>query len=342
MYIIMILINIFYLLLIKKFEKLNNTTIGKLRKLEIEIVCYITLIMSWGSIISLMDQKLYGNLIAFMINMIICSILYFLDNKMILIPYCFSVLIILIGLPFFQSSKDILIGHYVNLCVFIFISWLASRIIYLGYCNDFNSKVLLKKSNVLLEKEIEENKRINIKLTNANLQLKEAALIDELTGIPNRRSLRNYIDTALKKYVKEDSSVSILMIDIDFFKQFNDNYGHEKGDKVLVEVANQINSTIRNHMEFFGRWGGEEFIYVAFNADEENISELANTIKQKVYELKIPHEFSEINYISVSIGTCTIKITDQEDISKVIELADRALYLAKNSGRNCVKNMNDD
>ena len=125
----------------------------------------------------------------------------------------------------------------------------------MGYCNDYNSKVLLKRANILLEEEIEENKRINIKLMKANLQLKEAALVDELTGIPNRRSFRNYIDTEFDKHVSKDSALSILMIDIDFFKQYNDNYGHEKGDRVLIEVANQINSVIRNPMEFFWAMG---------------------------------------------------------------------------------------
>lgn len=341
MYFIMILINISFLLLLKKVEHIKDITFGQIRKLEIGIVSYITLIMSWGSMISLMDQKLYGHVVVFMMNMIICSVVFFLDKKMILVPYFFSVLIISLGLPFFQSSNDILIGHYVNLCTFIIISWLASRIIYHGYCNDYNSKVLLKKSKILLEKEIEENKRINVKLALANLQLKEVALIDELTGIPNRRSFRNYIDNALENFMKENSVIAILMIDIDFFKQFNDNYGHEKGDTALIKVANEINSIIRSSVEFFGRWGGEEFIYSVFNTTEDDVVQLAETIKQKVYGLKIPHEFSENNnYISVSIGTCTIKITGQEDVSKGIQYADKALYLAKKSGRNCVKYMN--
>ena len=337
MYTIMIFFNILYLLLTRKFEKINDATFDQLKKYKTGMVLYITLIMSWGSAVTLMDQKLYGNLIVFMINMIICSVIYFLDNRSILIPYFFSTLVLIIGLPLFQSSKDILIGHYVNLIVFISISWIASRIIYTGYCNDFNSKVLLEKANILLEKEIKENKRINMKLTKANLQLKEAALIDELTGIQNRRSFRNYIDTAFENYVKNDSDISVLMIDIDFFKQFNDNYGHEKGDKVLIEVANQINSVISNPMEFFGRWGGEEFIYVAFNAKKDDVGRLAENIMKRVYDLGIPHEFSEKQYLSVSIGTCTIRITGREDVSKAIELADRALYTAKNSGRNCVK-----
>lgn len=343
MYSIMICINTFYLLFIRKFEKLNNISTGQLNNAEILIVVYITLIMSWGSVVSLMDQKLYGQLIAFMVIMIASSVLYILDNKKILIPYFFSVLIILIFLPSFQSSKDILIGHYVNLCTFIIISWIASRIFFLNYVNDFNNKILLQRSKAMLEKEIEENKDINNKLALANFQLKNLALIDELTGIPNRRGFRNYIDIAFDSYVNEDSLLSVIIIDIDFFKNFNDNYGHEEGDKALIEVAKQINSVVKNAMEFFCRWGGEEFIYSVFNLAKEDVIILAETIRLKVCELKIPNECSKVSdYISVSIGTCTIKITGKDDVSKVINLADKALYLAKNSGRNCVKNFNVD
>lgn len=342
MYSIMICINIFYLLLIKKFEKLNNISFKQLKIMESVVVIYITLIMSWGSIVTIMDQKLYGQLMVFMVIMITSSVLYFMDNKKILIPYFFSVLIIIIFLPFFQKSKDILIGHYINLCTFVIISWIASRIIYLSYVNDFNNRVLLQRSKTMLEKEIEDNKDINHRLAIANLQLKKLALIDELTGIPNRRGFRNYIDMEFESNNEKDSILSIIMIDIDFFKQFNDNYGHEEGDKVLISVAKQIDSIIKNDAEFFCRWGGEEFIYSVFNL-EEDVGKLAETIRQTVCDLKIPNGFSKASdNITVSIGTCTIKIIGKDDVSKVINLADKALYLAKNNGRNCVKNICDD
>jgi len=285
-----------------------------------------------------LDQKLYGQLMAFMVNMISSSVLYFLDNKKIVIPYVCSVLIIFTGLPFFQSSSDILIGHYVNLSVFIFISWLASRIIFLSYYRDYKSKRMLQKTNILLEREIEQNSVINMKLAAANFQLNELALIDELTGIPNRRSFRNHIDIGFERYVKENSILSIIMVDVDYFKQFNDNYGHNEGDRVLIAIANQINSVVRHNMDFVARWGGEEFIYAAFNTNAAEIEIIAETIRRKVWDLKIPHAFSENwDYISVSIGTCTLEVTGKVDVSKGIGRADKALYFAKKSGRNCVK-----
>ncbi|MFZ3131642.1 MAG: diguanylate cyclase [Desulfosporosinus sp.] len=338
MYLVMILINVIYLLSINSSKALTDKSLRQLGNLEIGLVAYITLIMSWGSIVSLMDQKIYGHLMAFMVNMIACSVVCFLDSKKMIIPYVCSVLMIFIGLPFFQSSSDVLVGHYVNLCVFIIISWLASRIIFVSYYSDYKSKRTLQKTNIILEREIKQNSVTNLKLAAANVQLNELALIDELTGIPNRRSFRNHIDIAFERYVNENSLLSILMIDVDYFKQFNDNYGHNEGDKVLRTVANQINSVVRHNMDFVARWGGEEFIYVAFNANAAESGKIAETIRRKVLELKIPHGFSENwGYISVSIGTATIEVRGKADVSKGIERADKALYLAKTSGRNCVK-----
>lgn len=343
MYLVMILINIIFLIATRKHRNLKNISIRRLRKFEIGLIFYIIFIMSWGSIISLMDQNLYGQLMVFMVNMMTCSVLFFLDNRKILIPYTVSVLILFVGLPFFQNSQDILIGHYINLIVFIIISWLASRIVYLSFCNDFKSKALLEGSKNLLKKEIEQNIIINNKLTAANFQLKELALVDELTGIPNRRGFRKYIDNAFENVFLESPILSFMMVDIDFFKQFNDTYGHNEGDKVIKAVANQLKSIVGYTMDFAARWGGEEFIYLAFDMDADNIKKSAELLRSKIYELKIPHESSKNhNYISVSIGVSTIKIKGERDVSRGIELADKALYFAKESGRNCVRMLNNE
>ena len=342
MYIIMAGINWVYLRCIKNIHTDKPISKEQIKKYEIVISVYITAIMSWASIVSLMDQKLYGQLTVFMIIMTTVSVLYYIEPKIIMIPYMISVLILIIGLPFFQVSSDILIGHYVNLGVFIPTTYLASRIIYSNYVNDFNHKVLLSESNSLLEQEIEENKAINNKLELANFQLKRVALIDELTGIPNRRGFRNYIDTSFESQVGQDSILSILMIDIDFFKQFNDHYGHDAGDEVLIKVANEIDSIVKNTGGYFCRWGGEEFIYIHFNGTIDMIRNIAQMIRQRIYEKKIPNYYAVAEqYISISIGVSTVKISGKEDVGNVINLADQALYQAKDKGRNCVVYKNE-
>lgn len=346
MYLVMMIINFIYLLFIGHQGDLDVLSDRQLQNIKIGIVVYITLIMSWGSILSLMDQKLYSQIVPFMVNMIICSILYLLDDTTILIPYSVSILILFIGLPFFQSSWDVLIGHYVNSSAFIFISWLASRINYIYYFNAFSSKELLKKSKMVIEKEAEEIKKINIKLDLANKQLRDLALVDELTGIPNRRGFRNFIDSLFSSDIKQDSMLTFLMIDIDFFKQYNDNYGHDEGDKVLVAVANSINSIIKTPLEFVARWGGEEFLYCLYSENDitlKEISLISNSIRVEVQALKIPHKIlNACDYLSVSIGASSIRTLGNVSISEGIALADKALYSAKNDSRNCTKYLKDE
>jgi len=327
MYSFMIFFNLLYLFLIHRYSQNKISP----RAINPCSVLYLTLIMAWGSIISLMDQELYGHLMSFMVNMIACSIIYILDVKMMSIPYLVSTLILVIGLPFFQSSSNILIGHYINLIVFTVISWTASRISYHNYCDNYVIKALLQQ-------KMKENEIINRELIAANAQLKKLALIDELTGLPNRRSFREFVDKMMQN--DTDSIVSIIMIDIDNFKQYNDYYGHDKGDWALKAVATQINALLENTDQIAVRWGGEEFIYIAFNKGHEAIIEVADSIKSKILDLKIPNQGSSTSpYLTISLGTSTGTIASPKNISRIINMADQALYLAKSNGKNCVSTL---
>lgn len=330
MYLIMIAMNLIYLLLINLYYKKRI----QIKAINTFTVLFLTLVMVWGSIISLMDQKLYGQLMAFIVNMMICSIIYYSDAKEMSVPYLTSTILLAIGLPFFQNSSEILVGHYINLAVFIAISWTATRINYRNYCNNYVNKSLKNQSNVLLEKEMKENAIINKKLELANEQLKNLAFLDELTGLPNRRRFREFVGMMFQ-YNKTDLTVSVIMIDVDNFKQYNDLYGHEKGDSALIAVAKQLSYFPENANQIAVRWGGEEFIYAAFDKSQEDIIKLANTIRLKILELKIPNQNSLTNpYLTISLGTCTANISSARDIGKIIDTADQAMYLAKRDGRN--------
>jgi diguanylate cyclase (GGDEF)-like protein len=131
------------------------------------------------------------------------------------------------------------------------------------------------------------------------------------------------------------------MTDIDYFKQYNDSYGHEKGDLALIAVAEQIGSMVESPDQIAVRWGGEEFIYVAFNRNNEEILSTANALRLKISDLKIPNPGSSISsYITVSSGICTGAAANREDINSLIKTADQTMYQAKNSGRNCVARPN--
>lgn len=338
MYGAMIVLSVWFLFWTGKIKAPAEISGEALTRAEWGVSMHMLLIMTWGSAVTLMDQKLYGQLAVFMVNMMACSVVYVMEGRRMRTPYIVSVLILAVGLPFFQTSTDILIGHYVNLAVFVIISWTASRLVFWSVFENFRGKVLLRQSKGMLEKEIEGNREINAKLAVANLQLKKLALLDELTGLPNRRSFRNYIDVALGSQEEEERSLLIIMIDIDYFKRFNDRYGHNTGDQVLSEVAKQLGSVLSGHREILCRWGGEEFLFAALNKSEEDGKMIAQTMQSRVAELNAAENRAEgEETVSVSMGICLMQLSGREDVRRAIEQADRALYLAKSEGRNCIR-----
>jgi diguanylate cyclase (GGDEF)-like protein len=338
MYLLMIAINLTYLFLINRYEKdkIQSNTMHTITILS------VTLIMAWGSVISLMDQRLYGQLMVFMVNMMVCSIIYYLDAKGMSIPFLTSTIILAIALPYFQTTSNVLIGHYVNLAVFITISWMTSRIIYRNYCNNYIFNRMMNQSNSLLEKEMQENAIMNEKLSIANAQLKKLALMDELTELPNRRSFREFMDQKIS-HAEAAQVMSVIMIDVDYFKQYNDFYGHENGDLALIAIAGQLKDMIESPDHIAVRWGGEEFIYAAFHTNQDDIIGIANAIRLKILDLKIPNDSSATYpYLTISMGTCTAILSSAKEIEKIISAADRALYQAKKNGRNCVATCAED
>ncbi len=337
MYLLMIFINIRFVIMARRSPEVESMSVRQLGKYETEIAMYVTAVMCWGSILSLLDQALYGQLMVFMVNMIACSAFFYLKKNVLAVPFVLSTLILFAGLPFFQQSPDVLVGHYINGGVFIIVSWSVSRIMYGNFLSDHNSRDMIKRANLMLEREIHENTIINARLSERNMHLKQLSLYDELTGIPNRRAFRNFVDIALDSYAETNGRFSVIMIDVDHFKKFNDAYGHGKGDEVLTDIAGRINSFVDHSKAFAARWGGEEFIYASFDADQEELAAIADRIRKGVLEMRIPHSGSPAhNIITVSLGAATAVLDGQEAIAKCIEMADKALYRAKANGRNAL------
>lgn len=320
-YLVMIVVSVGVLVHFGKIDDIPARSANTRNKIENMMLAYITFLLCWGSVISLMDQKLYGQVLAFIINAIVCSTLLYIEFKKMILPYALSIGILFIGLPFFQKSKDVLIGHYINLLVFIIIAFICSRIVYYNFYNDFKNKVLIEKMQ---------------------MHLHDLSYLDELTKIPNRRSLNDYIESKSLRGAKKASTVSVIMIDVDFFKQFNDCYGHLEGDRALIEIAEQICRSADESKKFAARLGGEEFIYLAENQSMEQTSKIAEEIRKRVLQLEIPHEGSEHKVLSISLGLSRISRDEANAVYQCIEFADRALYKAKFNGRNCSRYMDEE
>ncbi|WP_160689737.1 GGDEF domain-containing protein [Clostridium sp. C2-6-12] len=330
MYFLMIGINFLYLFCLKN----TKVCLRNLKMMEFITTSYIIFMMVWGAIISLMDQKTYGQIMVYMLNLIACSVIYYIDSRRLISAYFISTWVLFFGLPYFQSSSDIILGHYINSIIFIICAYVVSRTLYKNLYINFRGKNLVIEANEKLKREISENKTMYKKLQEANKKLKKLSLKDELTNLNNRRALREFIEN-LFKYEKKETPVSIIMIDIDNFKSYNDKYGHVNGDEVLRKVSCKLNETLRGSRDFVGRYGGEEFVYIALQTDEREIYEIAKEIKEKIYNLKIIHEYSEVcEYVTASLGVATIVPDNIEAVYECIRNADISLYQAKIQGKN--------
>jgi methyl-accepting chemotaxis protein len=160
-------------------------------------------------------------------------------------------------------------------------------------------------------------------------------IIDQLTGIYNRRYFDGAIKKILKLHSRTVSSLSVLMIDIDYFKKYNDTYGHDAGDSCLKEVAAALSQCVIREGDFIARYGGEEFAAVLPNTDKDGARLIADKMLEKVLACNIPHEKSDITgHVTVSIGVTTGTVNHLQHGSDYVKAADKALYESKRNGRN--------
>ena len=159
---------------------------------------------------------------------------------------------------------------------------------------------------------------------------------DGLTEIDNRRRFDDVLEKEWRRTQRNNLPLSLAMVDVDYFKPFNDNYGHARGDQVLKSVARALTWALHRPADLAARYGGEEFVLLFPDTDAEGAKALAEHVRNSVATLAIPHEFSQTApHVTVSIGGATAPL-DSTDPSALIEAADQMLYEAKQRGRNRV------
>ncbi len=172
-------------------------------------------------------------------------------------------------------------------------------------------------------------------LTAANEQLELLAVTDPLTGLPNRRRLAETLDLEWRRSIRPGTPLTIAMIDIDQFKQYNDHYGHPAGDECLRAVAATIARTVRD-TDLVARYGGEEFAMVLPGADQKAAGVTAERVRRAVAALAKPHEHASHGVVTVSIGFASVVPSPTDTPEQVLKVADSQLYRAKQAGRNRV------
>lgn len=176
-------------------------------------------------------------------------------------------------------------------------------------------------------------------LHEATKQLKHISQTDELTNIANRRYFDHEFDQEWKRTRREGQPIALVLFDLDFFKQYNDHYGHLQGDECLQNIAELIKSVINRPGDLFARFGGEEFVLLLPNTPIEGAMKIAESCRELVESIAIAHHKSSISdVVTVSAGAYALIPNKEIDKHQMLDLTDQALYLAKARGRNCVVN----
>ena len=200
-----------------------------------------------------------------------------------------------------------------------------------------NMQKQIQEQNIHLLDEIEERKRTEKALAKANLKLERLATMDGLTMIPNRRQFDDFLQQEWKRLTREQAPLSMILCDIDYFKYYNDAYGHVAGDKCLKQVAQGIDRAVKRPADLVARYGGEEFAVILTNTEIDGALKVAEEIQKEIGNLKIPHAQSIVaEYVSLSIGVGS-KVPDWSGGPETfINEVDQCLYQAKEAGRNCI------
>jgi len=227
----------------------------------------------------------------------------------------------------YNSELDALVDTARALFILFWVLLLAMGI-YLGYLMERDSRIDYVKNHLLaLEAQ---------RLTLLSQELHLLSTTDALTGLANRRHLEYCYNNEWRRAVRAQDSLAVIMIDIDFFKNFNDQYGHQAGDQCLRQVSEALMSYGQRSGELVARYGGEEFIVLLPKMSLSRAQNLAEGMCRKISNLEIEHKGSELKKVTISIGVAAMIPTLQDQPDILLRESDRMLYLAKANGRNCV------
>jgi diguanylate cyclase (GGDEF)-like protein len=201
------------------------------------------------------------------------------------------------------------------------------------------------RASLRLKREIDRRKALEqesfevTRLLDAAYQrLQHISFLDGLTEIANRRRFDEFIDLEWRRAVRSSTPMSLIMIDIDFFKAYNDTYGHQSGDDCLKRVANALNTALNRPGDLAARYGGEEFSVVLAGTHPAGAAAVAEALRSRVEGLDIPHAGSRVSdRVTISLGVASMVPVRESSPADLISKADRALYAAKRAGRNRVQ-----
>ncbi len=267
---------------------------------------------------SLLTVSLFGSnarTFVYIINILIIGAFLFLSFFEFLIVQLPGFGYLLFGLISKSPGPDIFVPVLINVSAMILISLGMSVL-----------NFRIKKSQFLAQEE----------LRKANLELKALADLDGLTGLPNRRKIAETLVFWRSLLERKPLEFALIMLDVDFFKPYNDTYGHLAGDDCLKLIAGIIRDSLKRQSDFVGRFGGEEFLVILPQTGLSGAHGIAEGIRESVFGAAMMHAAADRGVLSISAGVAVSSHCPGSKLDLLIEAADRALYRAKQNGRNCV------
>lgn len=193
-----------------------------------------------------------------------------------------------------------------------------------------------------MERKNQELQQSYLQLERANRMLRSLSYLDALTGIANRRHFDETLEQEWRRAYRISTVLSLVMIDIDHFKLFNDTYGHQGGDECLKQVAMVLSNTLKRAGDLAARYGGEEFAVILPGTEVDGATSLAEEFRTRVEALQLEHKMSPSKIVTISVGIATTYPTESSSLDILIAAADRALYRSKHEGRNRVTIFDED
>lgn len=321
--IVYILTNVIFLFLYRR-QKRRDTYPDYAKTSNRILIINLALYVLFESVETIAEVQISGNAYRFLATFFVVSLLPVIKRK-----YKFSIFVlyaIFVEVGFYIIAQ---LGYSPKnrfqeiVLLFLPVFILVSNIAYNGAVRTFSLH------NRLI--------RLNEELRQANRQLEHLAVVDQLTQISNRRAFDQYMPLAWRSAFQSNTLLTVMMIDIDKFKVFNDTYGHIKGDECLCVVASCINNIFHRKTDMVARYGGEEFIVLCAQKDARQAFAVAEQVRQAVESLQIENINSDSGkYVTISVGLATETPSENGSYERLIKKADDALYTAKRNGRNMV------
>jgi diguanylate cyclase (GGDEF)-like protein len=283
---------------------------------------YIILnLISYAILYSLIHSVGPGIASSYLMAVLVSATFLYLKWSKSIAIYGFSWIVFCVMVWRFQPDWILAFSAIINGSVVTIFAFVMSQIIYVNRVKEF-----LNLQTIQLQKE---------ELATSNNLLENLSYLDALTNIPNRRFLDEFLHREWSLAVREHGlQLSLIMVDIDQFKQLNDTFGHQNGDDILVKIATTLSRTVKRPGDLFARYGGEEFAAILPKTDLIGARKIAEQMLQAVERLDINHPFSANGRLTISIGLACIQPDDKALPEILIEAADKALYQAKKAGGN--------